>query len=262
MSNHYHLVLYVNRERARKWSQRTVVEHWEQLFRLPPSVQRWKSGDASQAESDLAERFIERWRTRLLDISWFMRCLNEHLARRANIEDDCKGRFWEGRFRSQALLDEAGLLTAMAYVDLNPIRAGIAPTPEESGFTSIYQRIQALRATKPHPAEAAAIPLRRFQTPGDRSGHSIAFPQHDYLALIDWTGRAVRRDKRGSIDTALPPILRRLSIDAQAWQRAMQPNGNVFGRALGRLDALRLHAATLGQQWVRSLREAERLYAK
>ena len=96
MSNHYHLVLYVNRERARKWSQRTVVDHWEQLFRLPQSVQRWRAGAAAQAESELAERIIEDWRARLLDISWFMRCLNEHLARRANAEDQCKGRFWEG----------------------------------------------------------------------------------------------------------------------------------------------------------------------
>jgi REP element-mobilizing transposase RayT len=262
MSNHYHVVLFVNRERARQWSQRTIVDHWEQLFRLPPCVQRWKRGEASQAEADLAECFIERWRSRLLDISWFMRCLNEHLARRANAEDGCKGRFWEGRFRSQALLDEAGLLTAMTYVDLNPVRAGIAATPEESEFTSIYQRIQSLRGRKPHADEAAVIPLRRFQAPGDRAGRSIAFSQHDYLALIDWTGRAIRRDKGGSIDSALPPILKRLSIDAQAWERAMQPNGNVFGRALGRLDALKLHAATLGQHWVRSLREAQRLYAK
>lgn len=264
MSNHYHLVLFVDRERGRKWPPRTVVEHWERLFRLPPSVQRWKAGAASPAEADLAERIIERWRARLHDISWFMRCLNEHLARRANAEDGCKGRFWEGRFRSQALLDEAGLLTAMAYVDLNPIRAGIAAAPEESEFTSIYERIKASRTVSAvnNRADFAVVPLRAFSTRGGCSGSCIPFSHEEYLKLVDWTGRVVRSDKRSSIDPSLEPILHRLAIDPGAWQRAMRPRGNVFGRALGRLGTLRLHATTLGQQWIRSLGEARRLFAK
>src|SRR5690554_5904309 len=114
------------------------------LFRAPTSVKRWQSGEALEAERAVAETIVEQWRVRLHDISWFMRCLNEYLARRANQEERRTGRFWEGRFRSQALLDEAGLLTAMAYVDLNPIRAGIAKTPEDSAFTSIYDRIKKL----------------------------------------------------------------------------------------------------------------------
>jgi hypothetical protein len=263
MSNHYHLVLYVNRERARKWSQRTVLEHWEQLFRLPPSVQRWRAGAASQAESELAERIIEGWRARLIDISWFMRCLNEYLARQANAEDECTGRFWEGRFRSQALLDEAGLLTAMAYVDLNPVRAGVAATPEESQFTSVYDRILALHDAPASARRAAAvgvIPVRAFKTAGERAGNSLPFALEDYLELVDWTGRVVRNEKRHSIDSSLPSILHRLAIDREAWERAMRNERSVFGRALGRLDVLQLHARTLGQQWIRSLGEARQLY--
>jgi REP element-mobilizing transposase RayT len=261
MSNHYHLVLHVDANRARKWSSKEVVERWGELFSLPPLIQRWQKNASTEAECALAEQVIQRWRRRLHDVSWFMRCLNEHLARRANAEDNCTGRFWEGRFKSQALLDEAGLLTAMAYVDLNPIRAGIAKTPEESEFTSIYERIRLLKRSERRTAPTKSqVPLLQFKEAAQKGELSIPFSMLDYAALVDWTGRARREDKRGAIDNALPPILKRLNIDSLAWQAAMQPRGNVFGRALGKLDHLRLHANTLGQRWVKGLRQAERMY--
>jgi REP element-mobilizing transposase RayT len=255
MSNHYHLVLFVDIARALHWSDEEVVRRWKKLFCIPPLVQKYLGSEKiSLAERDAARDTIATWRARLMDISWFMKSMNEHLARRANIEDGVTGRFWEGRFKSQALLDEAGLLTAMAYVDLNPIRAGIAATPETSEFTSIYDRIQAIKKQPTH-----QIRLRKFagQAPKERT---LPCSQVDYFTLLDWTGRAIRGDKRGHIDQALPPILTRLNIDPAAWAATMQPEGNVFGRAMGQLDHLRLHAKALGQSWVRGLRHAERMY--
>jgi hypothetical protein len=263
MSNHYHLVLHVDRTQARGWTQQEVVDRWGKLFRMPVIVQQWQRGLVGAAENQAAEALIERWRERLLDISWFMRALNEHLARRANAEDDCKGRFWEGRFKSQALLDEAALVTAMAYVDLNPIRAGIAPTPEASQFTSIYQRSIEMRGhtDRTHSVSAGShVSLQRFRR-NDSDRSAIPYQLDDYLELVDWTGRQIRADRPGFVDDRLPPIMRRLGIDARAWTIAMRPAGNVFGRAMGRLKHLRLHARTLGQSWVRGLRKAQDLYA-
>ncbi len=85
---------------------------------------------------------VNGWRERLMDISWFMRCLNEPVARQANREEGVTGRFWEGCFKSQALLDQNALVACMAYVDLNPIRSSLTQTPEASSHTSIRQRIK------------------------------------------------------------------------------------------------------------------------
>lgn len=253
MWNHYHTVLFVDLKKAAEWSEQEVVRRSTKLFSMDPLVQRYLDGEGSRAEHDEARKIIQRWRDRLGDVSWFMRCLNEYLARRANQEDNCTGRFWEGRFKGQALLDEAGLLTAMAYVDLNPIRAGIAKTPETSEFTSIYERIRTVQGEKP-----SGIRLRHFHQ-GLKSA-SLPIDFNDYLDLVDSTGRVLRSGKRGSIDPSLSPILARLNIGPDAWIGAMQPRGNVFGRAMGKLNHLHLHARALGQAWIKGLEQAERLY--
>jgi REP element-mobilizing transposase RayT len=142
MSNHYHLVLHVDQSAARSWSNEEVISRWTGLFprnaKLVETLIKNRTSKAAQKQLQLR---VELWRERLADISWFMRCINETVARDANREDQCSGRFWEGRFKSQALLDEKALVTCMAYVDLNPIRAGMAGTLETSDFTSIQERL-------------------------------------------------------------------------------------------------------------------------
>ena len=268
MSNHYHVVLRVDRDAAQRWSEDEVIRRWSQLFGIPLVVAKLGSSDRiSDAERAKALEIVEIWRERLHDVSWFMRCLNEYLARRANAEDQCKGRFWEGRFKSQALLDEAGLLTCMSYVDLNPIRAGIASIPEDSEYTSIYTRISSLPTTTGTneigttddivSTRPLLLPFRSPQT-----GNSTALPFYlaDYLALVDWTGRAIRDDKRGHIPHSMPPILHRLGIDPDHWLKQMHRKNDRFGRAIGRIHTLAAHAQGIGQQWIKGMHASRRLY--
>ncbi|PMN74015.1 transposase [Enterovibrio norvegicus] len=214
MSNHYHVVLHINAEKAKTLSNVEVVERWLTFHHGPALVQRFMQEDElSEAETERCNEIIEEWRKRLVSISWFMRLINQHIASEANREDDCTGHFWEGRFRSQALLDEKAVAAAMAYVDLNPVRAAIAETPETSDYTSVKARIEAIESNP-------ASPLGLFPfagNPRESMPAGIPFRLMDYLALVDWTGRQVRDDKHGHIDNALPPLLERLGFDAKSW---------------------------------------------
>ena len=261
MSNHYHAVLHVDRQEATRWTVRATLERWTQLFTGPLLVQRFISGSVMQAaELKRVEEFAETYRARLQDISWFMRCLNEHLARKANEEDGCKGRFWEGRFKSQALLDECAVLSCMAYVDLNPVRAGVATMPEDSDYTSLQERIIQWGRAKSQGEKQQPARLKPLQARGYAPKTSIAFSITDYFELVDWTGRAIRDDKRGAINTSLPSIMQRLGIASDEWLKIMRPAGNRFSHAAGKVSSLISYAERAGQQWVQGMNISRRLF--
>ena len=241
MSNHYHLVLKVQANIAHEWSEREVAERWSSLFQWPLLVRRWYQGEKLIApELDVVHQLIAQWRERLHSISWLVRLLNESLARQANQEDGCKGHFWEGRFKSQALLTESALLACMAYVDLNPIRAGVVTTPEESDFTSIQQRIEQTADL------ATQLPSL---LPFAREGRPEALPCYfaDYLALVDWTGRAIRLDKHGHIPHHLAPVLQRLGIEEGQWLGQVTLFRRHGIRAIGDKLCCQRYAAHCGQ---------------
>ncbi len=125
MSNHLHVVLKLDAVAGNGWSDHEVAERWCRLFPNRDDVE--ESQVALRIEQIGADAGrVAKYRSRLTSLSWFMRCLAEPIARRANGEDDCTGRFWEGRFKAQVLTDDRALVAAMTYVDLNPIRAKIA----------------------------------------------------------------------------------------------------------------------------------------
>ena len=307
MSNHLHLVLRNRPDSVEQWSDAEVALRWCKLF---PQRDDFTGEPAEPDDNDLAMVManadrLAMLRGRLSSLSWFMRCLCEWVARAANSEDGACGRFWAGRFKSQPLLDEAALLACSVYVDLNPIRAGIATTPEESQFTSGCDRILSLARTPGEldssreensaetsdradawlceltlretdvvagtrqaedllagpletvppcetvvsdhvdavgsqaPASSfAAVSTMVRQAASQRPLPARASDQgflpietSKYVMLLDWTGREIRRDKRGAIAEDLAPILDRLGVDRSNWVDTVRDFGQMFKQA-------------------------------
>ena len=229
MDNHLHLLVRLDSQKAKAWSDDEVARRWCCLYPL-----RNIKGEALKASEARISRYagdaewVAKIRLRLANLGWFMRCLKEPLARRANCEDSSTGAFWEGRYKSIAVLDEASLLATAAYIDLNPLAAGVAPTPEASCHTSLRIRldhcqlngtVQQLRddlSTLTHdPAQEAGLwllPVADERPYGsDRPGLMVGCTLSHYLRLIDATSRMIREGK-ASLDASVTPIFGRLGV--------------------------------------------------
>ncbi len=231
MSNHYHLVLKLCPDQLNDLTDDDIIERWCALFKGPLLIQRYRSGESlTPPERSTVSDIARVWRRKLASLSWFMRCLNQPIARQANLEDGCTGKFWECRFTSQALKTEEALLSCMAYVDLNPIRAGLAETPETSYYTSIRERVEPVfdlkSAVEGQSKQGDLLilntslkPLLAFEEGiSNRGTGGIPFSFESYMALVEWTGRIIRSDKPGYIGEHTPPLFERLAISAEQWQ--------------------------------------------
>ena len=279
MSNHLHVVLRVRPERVDQWSADEVAERWCRLFRGKSAIQAGKPYDELKFERiRKSPEQIETCRERLKDLSWFMRCLSEPLARRANREDECTGRFWEGRFKCQRLMDEGAILACMAYVDLNPVRAKMADTLEDSDFTSIYDRVVSRRAKErlerlgevKNPTQAQKREISREESRKNRGQWLVKFgeeaspfrgmDEETYITLVEWTGRNIRVDKPGYIPVKIERELDRYGLDALEWARNVAAYGSLFHRIAGRAEQLLAYAKKRGQSWFRGRGGSENLY--
>jgi len=274
MSNHLHVVLRPLPRATAEWSPERIVRAWWCLRNdCDPET---SSAEVVEPPARLLERlvadrdFIHRWRQRLGSVSWFMKELKEPLSRQANREEDCTGAFWEGRFSSVPLLDDAAIVACMAYVDLNPIRAQLARTIAESVHTSVRLRIAGCSARRSAADDITAGEPGPSRGPVDADDGWLApiaritagqagdpgWSLQSYLALVDSTGRALRGDKRGAIPAQLPDILSRLgngtgrALHADAWLQAMGRPRSLAGTALGSLASLGREARRRGRRWL------------
>ena len=186
---------------------------------------------------------IATLRQRLGSLSWFMRYLKEPIARRANREDACTGRFWEGRFRTQALLDDPAVLACMVYVDLNPVRAGMVRTPEAGRHTSLRRRL--------HSGDGHGDLLRPVAA--SIRSQILELPVHHYLDLVDWTARELHTELEDPGSRKAPVILERLAVGPRQWLVQVPATESRYWRAVGCVGSLLDRARLTGRRWIRGI---------
>lgn len=250
MSNHLHVVVQLTPASVAEWSDEDVATRWIRLF---PPADAESSVVESKRQSLLADPVrLGVIRSRLGDLSWFMRCLAEPIARRANREDGCKGRFWEGRYKCQLLCDERALIAAMAYVDLNPIRAGLCDRLERSMRTSACERIAATHSAP----ELLSQPL---QPVIGTLPNPLSLSTADYLQIVDWTGRVLVPGKCGVIAAPAPALLSTIDRTPERWTMRVCGYGSGWMRVAGSAQDLIACAERIGQRWLKGVGFALRL---
>ncbi len=258
MDNHEHTMLRTRPDLLASLTDEEVARRWLTLY-----PKREFRGDLN---SDIAKEHITvlsnnkeriaKLRERLCSVSWFMKSLNEYIARKANKEDGCKGRFWEGRFKCVRLEDEAAVLSCAVYIDLNPVRAGKVRTPEESEYTSAYERINALKEG----IAQDSLWLTPIESTEKRRGF-LDMTLEEYLSVLDATGRELRFGKRGRIPPDLEPILSRAGIQPRGWMEVTKRIGSAFSRVAGRRETIDNAAQTMGQAWLKGSKLATQAFS-
>ena len=182
-----------------------------------------------------------------------------NISREANREDNCKGKFWEGRFKSQALLDEKALFSWLAYVDLNPIRVGIASSVEDSEFASISDRIKQHKShqrqqKKPSAdCHAPSQPYSWLPLSPIADNNGILLSYSDYFELVDWSGRHIDPKKTGFIDESIISILQELGIEIDDWTLAVKDFRRHYGSFAGSEMQLRDYAHRHARSWCKGV---------
>ena len=227
LSNHVHVIVRNRPDVLSQLPDKEIAIRWLRVFpgrRIEEQLAEPSQVDVQRVVSD--PDLLAKIRTRLSDISWFMRALAEPIARIANSQDQCTGRFWEGRFKAQRIVDDAGLLACAMYVDLNPIRAAMAEGLESSVHTSVYDRLEAEKGGKMPSAAFDLVPITQEESIAQRR-KSIAQQRQDLKAKKKATTKRVARDSwlaPLSFDAKIP------STDPQVHREGLRASNKGFLR--------------------------------
>jgi len=255
MDNHYHLVLYLDPLAPLHWSDGEIAEKWLLTYpgRLDEpgfELQRELKKQAIMAD----KKKLQKYRQRFGSLSWFMSRLNEPLAKTSNAEDFAKGRFWESRYTSVALLDESAVLSCMAYVDLNPIRAGIVQELQVSLYTSIRKRLDDL----PLKPELLAQPIQPMA--GSVESRAVNIKLQDYVELVEWAGKSIVHPNKAKMPAHINTLLSAMNLQPDNWLMQVQNFNKGSPHSIGCLAKLQDKAVALKKKWIKGLSASRKLY--
>jgi len=263
MDNHVHVVVRADPLRAQGWTAEEVAWRWLSIFPSNWTDTQLRVPTAEKVAELVADtKRLQLCRERLGNISWLMRCLNEWVARRANKEDKCTGRYWEGRFKCLRIVDAGALLMTMIYVDLNPVRAKIVNRPEAGRHTSVRRRFKQQRAKVDDSITESLgglLPIEEI-FPADRM-HMKPISALVYLQMVDAFGRKVgRRKQQGAIASHLHPVLRRLGLCPHRAPEQIDQFGNHYHHLAGSPESLRRESEASGRNWLTKSADSSLIY--
>ncbi len=246
MSNHLHLVLRVDRSKALKWTEQQVCTQWQKISKLPAHVEKFLAGKPQSEFLKRKAKFqISRYRRLLFDISTFMGMLKWYISIKSNKEMGRKGHFWDNRFHSQALLNDSALLSCMVYVDLNPLRAGVAKSLETSDYTSFFQRHNHKNANS-EPSFLAKFGVLEEQA-------QLPCALSDYFKIIKLSAHLVieKSDVKEPITLSLPKGIRK-----KRWKSLIHRFESLFDFAVGSEQELVQFKRQIGRVRIRGRTQA------
>ena len=143
MGNHVHLLLEVPPMKAGGLSDEELLQRLQTIYdeavvaevakELREARKKVKDGLASEA---LVARIHERFTYRMHDLGQFMKTLLQRFTRWFNTKHKRTGTLWEARFKSVLVEEGVAAKTMAAYIDLNPVRAGMVEDPADYRWSS------------------------------------------------------------------------------------------------------------------------------
>ncbi|MFV0416948.1 MAG: transposase, partial [Chthoniobacterales bacterium] len=135
MSNHFHLLLRVpGKERLGRLSLEELKEELKRLYGREGAGDALQELERAEAAGDARwiEEIRERYEVRRGDLSKFMKELKQRFTMWYNRREGRRGTLWEDRFKSVLVEgSDKALMTMAAYIELNPVRAGLVEDPKD-----------------------------------------------------------------------------------------------------------------------------------